>query len=82
MIQRMQNGAAVKIDRCSKPLSILGTASVTRSASGLKFTEIQFIIYYILFLYAGVAELADALALGASGTRCAGSSPVTRTKQE
>ena len=29
--------------------------------------------------YAGVAELADALALGASGKRCAGSSPVTRT---
>ena len=30
-------------------------------------------------IYAGVAELADALDLGSSVFRCAGSSPVTRT---
>ena len=31
---------------------------------------------------AGVAELADALDLGSSVNRCAGSSPVARTKQQ
>ena len=31
---------------------------------------------------AGVAELADALDLGSSVNRCAGSSPVTRTKEK
>ena len=32
--------------------------------------------------HAGVAELADALDLGSSVNRCAGSSPVTRTKEK
>ena len=34
---------------------------------------------YIHLIYAGVAELADALDLGSSVNRCAGSSPVART---
>ena len=36
---------------------------------------------YIHLIYAGVAELADALDLGSSVNRCAGSSPVARTKK-
>ena len=38
--------------------------------------------YCTRHIYAGMAELADALDLGSSVNRCAGSSPVTRTKEE
>ena len=37
---------------------------------------------YFSLIFAPVAELADALDLGSSVNRCAGSSPVTRTKEE
>ena len=36
---------------------------------------------FIYYKYAGVAELADALDLGSSVLRCAGSTPVTRTRK-
>ena len=59
--------------------TFLGTAS-ERSASdiALWLCAYKFLKFNI---YAGVAELADALDLGSSVNRCAGSSPVTRTKK-
>ena len=36
-------------------------------------------LHFAFHKYAGVAELADALDLGSSVNRCAGSSPVART---
>ncbi len=45
----------------------------------LKITK-KFAILF--FVHAGVAELADALDLGSSVNRCAGSSPVTRIYNE